>query len=231
MTTPSVRDEHLRTLERLFRRKPVARLNEMQRALGTSNRTVFRALSRLDYLSSYSHAGQYYTLRRIPTFDAHGLWFHGETRFSVQGTLRATVVVLIKQAPAGRTHEELQALVGLRLHDTLRSLVESKALGREPVAGTYIYLHPSAPVAATQLARRGHGAQLAAPPRLEGPLDFARVVDILVAVIHAPKADARAIAAQLRSRGLDLTEEQVAGVFARYGLKKTPPSRSRPSRR
>jgi hypothetical protein len=221
-------------LGKLFRRHPIATLEELERALGSSGRTVFRALKRVGYLTSYSHAGRYYTLSHIPTFDVAGLWFHGEIRFSEHRTLRATVVVLVKQSPAGYTHEELEALLCLRVHDTLRSLVADKAIARDCFAGVYVYPHPDGEVASGQMARRREHAPPSAPrpPSPGAPLDLARVIDVLVAVIRAPKDDARAIAAHLQARGLALSAEQIEGVFTAYGLgKKTARSRSRRSRR
>ena len=195
---------------------------------------MLRVLSRIGYLTSYSHAGSYYTLRNIPAFDAVGLWFRGEIRFSRHHTLRATVVVLVKQSPTGHTHEELQALLRLRVYDTLRSLVADKALARDSLAGVYVYLHPDGEVASAQMARRrqsvASSAPLASSPA--APLDPTHVIEVLVAVIHAPKDDARAIAAQLQARGLALSRVEVESVFRAYGLgKKTARSPSRRSRR
>ena len=124
MTEPAG-DDQVEAVQRLFRRKPVAILDQLQRALGSSERTVFRVLDRVGYVTSYSHAGRYYTLKSIPAFDEHGLWFYGEVRFSARGTLRATLGFLIREAPGGHTHEEVAALVGLRVHNTLTRLVET----------------------------------------------------------------------------------------------------------
>jgi hypothetical protein len=233
MMTDRHEDPQVQLLEKLFRRKPIATLPEMQRSFGSSTRTVLRALKRAGYLTSYSHAGRYYTLIRVSKFDAVGLWFYGEIRFSRHRTLRATVVVLIKEAPAGHTHEEIEALLRLRVYDTLRSLVDDKELARERVTGVYVYLHPDAEVAAAQLSRRREIATPSAPlpPAPAVPPELAHVIDILVAVIHSPKDDAGAIAAHLRARGIPLTVEQVESVFTAYGLgKKTARSRSRRSR-
>lgn len=230
MTNPR-RDTQVQVLERFFRRKPIATLAQLAALLGCSARTVLRALKRVGYLTSYTHAGCYYTLSRLPSFDTAGLWFHGGIGFSKHRTLRATVAVLVKQSPAGHTHEELQALLRVRVHDTLRSLVAQKALGRVRVRGVYVYLHPDGELASAQLSRRGELASPSAPPPT-APLDLARVIDVLLAVIQAPKDDARAIAARLRSGGLPLSAEQVEGVFRAYGLeKKTGRSLSRRSRR
>jgi hypothetical protein len=226
----------LTLLRQRFERQPVAELDDLCQTVKRSGRTVFRALERLGYHSSYSHAGRYYTLRGIPQFDAHGVWFCRDVRFSRHGTLRATVEALVKQATAGFTHEELQALLALRVQDTLRSLVKAGRLGRERVQARYVYSDTAPQSAAAQLEQRRQ--QLAPPPQpteptpLQTPLDLARVVDVLVAVIHAPKDDARGIAARLKARGLDVSTEQVEAVLTRYGVvKKTAPSRSRRSRR
>jgi len=224
--------DYAQVLDPLFRRTPVAVLDQLRRALKTTSRTtVFRALTAIGYRTSYSHAGRYYTLKRLPEFDAWGLWVIRDVRFSVYGTLRATVERMVTQAPAGHTHEELQAILGLRVHDPLRSLVDTRHLARARVGARYVYVDVVPAGATAQLARRHAGA--AAPAAAaEAPLDLARVVDVLVAVIRAPRATAPQIAAHLRARGLSLTDAHVEAVFARYALeKKTARSRSRRSAR
>jgi hypothetical protein len=192
-------------------------------------------------LSSYSHAGKYYTLNHIPMFDRRGLWFHGEVRFSKHGTLRRTVVVLVTEASAGHTHEELAVVLGLRVHDTLRSLVETSEIGRVHIGVAYIYVAADPTRASEQLSQREalratkaatQQRASAVPLAASSAPDLARVIDVLVAVIHAPRDDAHTIAARLRAEGLVVTNEQVEAVFEQYELavKKTARSRSRRSR-
>ena len=219
----------------LFELKPVVDLAELRRALATRSRTtVFRYLSRVGYYSSYSHAGRYYTLRHIPAFDDRGLWFHGEARFSAHGTLRATVVVLVKQAPAGYTHEELQQILGLRVHDTLRSLVTEGRIVREQVETVFVYADIDRERAVAQLAeRRSRAAQEAPPaaPQQAPPLDSSLVIDVLVAVINHPDHSLARVARELQSHGVQLTETQVDRILLTYGVKKTARSRFKHSRR
>jgi hypothetical protein len=235
MTNAQARPSRTPSIEKLFRRTPILELDDLTRALETSPRTVFRRLSSVGYLSSYSHAGRYYTLASIPRFDACGLWAHGEVRFSKHGTLRATVVVLVRGAPSGHTHEELHLMLGLRVHDTLRSLVGDGLLGRERVEAVYVYVDADADRAAGQLEQRRRAMTPSIAPVMTPsppPPDLARVVDILLAVIHSPKDEAASIAARLRLEGIDVTDEQVQAVFAQYGLgKKTARSHSTRSRR
>ena len=52
----------------------ISTIGQLKRALGSKVRmTVLRKLSRLDYQTSYSHNGKFYTLKRLCEFDEHGL--------------------------------------------------------------------------------------------------------------------------------------------------------------
>jgi len=220
--------KYLIALEALFKRKHVVVLDELRHELQTHSRTtIFRVLSSVGYHTSYSHAGRFYTLKEIPEFNDRGLWFWRDVGFSLHGTLRATAVSLVEGAPAGQTHEELQERLRLRLHDTLRDLVEAKALGRRLWEDVYVYLHANREAAEAQWAERQRLARHPVEQKPVLPLDPARDIDILLDVIHHPKDNARATARRLTARGLAITSEQIEAVFANYGVKKTVRSRSR----
>ena len=72
----AAQSHYLPALHKLFRTRPVALLSHLRKALQTPSRTtVFRVLRSVGYLTSYSHAGRYYTLKRIlqsPTHEASG---------------------------------------------------------------------------------------------------------------------------------------------------------------
>jgi hypothetical protein len=213
---------YLLALEKLFQRKHVVLLDELRDALQTHSRTtIFRVLSSVGYHTSYSQAGRFYTLKDIPKFNDLGIWFWRDVGFSAHGTLRATAVFLVEQAPAGQTHEELQGQLRLRLYDTLRDLVEAKALTRQVWEDVYVYLNANREAAAAQWAKRQTLVRYPVEPKPILALDPARVIDILVDVIHHPKDDAKATAARLSARGLAVTSEQIEAVFANYEVKKT----------
>jgi len=216
----SIAAKYLSRLNQLFRRKQAALLDDLRAALGTGSRTtIFRILKAVGYFTSYSHAGRYYTLRRIPNFDRRGLWSWRGIGFSSHGTLRATSVYLIEQSEAGQTHEQLQQQLGLRVHDTLRSLVQAGTIVRERFEDVYVYLSAERKRAATQRAARQQLQVPAPAPVL--PADPMLVIDILVEVIHHPRDDAAAIADRLHAAGRLIARKQVEDVFHAYEVKKT----------
>lgn len=224
-------NDHLTRLEKAFGRKEVLQLGDLRRALKVRSRTtVFFVLKAAGYYTSYSHAGRYYTLNHIPKFNEQGLWSAGQIRFSKHGTLRATLIVLVCKALAGQTHEELEMTLGLRVHDTLLSLVAAHALKRESIQSVYVYLNPDPKRMTSQIeARRSQqtGALKKAVKAALPATDADLTIGILVAVIHSSKADPSAVTTHLRKSGSPVTMEQVQRVFERYDLvKKKGRSRS-----
>ena len=113
----SFHPDELRTL--LLRNK-MATLDELKQSLGTPvDITVFRKLKLLDYLTSYSHRGRYYTLREIARFDDNGLWSQAEAWFSRFGTLLATAEAFVNRSLRGYFADELAPLVHVQVQDAL----------------------------------------------------------------------------------------------------------------
>ncbi len=128
------------SLRKLLLRDKIATLPDLKRALGTNvDLTVFRKLKELDYLTSYSHGGRFYTLREIARFGADGLWSCTPAWFSRHGTLLATAEALIRSSVAGYFAEELSSILHVGAQDALRHLVQQKRIARELISGLFLY--------------------------------------------------------------------------------------------
>ena len=131
---------HPDALRRLLLRHKIATLDELKHALGTSvDITVFRKLRPLDYFTSYSHRGRYYTLREIARFDEHGLWSQAEAWFSRFGTLLATAEGFVHRSPRGYFADELAPLLHVDVQDALHQLTQQGRVSRQVVGGRYLY--------------------------------------------------------------------------------------------
>ena len=214
-----------------FHKTPVMQMSEVERAVASrSRRSLFRDLTALSYLSSYTHTGRFYTLASIPTFDDEGLWRYQGVGFSRDGTLKATVRRMVEASEAGRTQHELQLRLGTRVHNPLLDLVEERKLCRESVDDEYVYFAAKRARAKAQFAHRRTllvAGEAAKPtPAIE--------LEVLTEVIHGarvPPPDAAMLTARLGARGVRASVAEVAAVLERRGLgKKTPPSPSRRSR-
>lgn len=131
------------TILRLLRKKRIATMADMKAALGTPvDMTVFRKLRTIEYLSSYSHGGRFYTLLELVEFDTRGLWRHRDVRFSRFGSLIDTVERFVLRAEGGLFAPELSAELEVAVKDPLLKLVRSGRVAREELAGLYLYCSP-----------------------------------------------------------------------------------------
>ena len=118
----------------------IATLEQLKNILKTQSRTtVFRKLKTLDYVSSCSHSGKYYSLKEVAEYNKYGIWLQGEIIFSKYGTLKNTLKHLIYNSPNGYAASELYNILPVKVDDVLLELVKDKIVIRKKNSGLYIY--------------------------------------------------------------------------------------------
>lgn len=152
MNTPKYQ---LKALRQFFSDHKVATIDQLRAALGDPARcTVFRKLGELQYLSSYSHRGKYYTLKSVAQFTEQGLWNFKSVWFSRFGNLMQTAETFIHNSEAGYSASELQEILQVKTKHALVQLVRNNRLQREPVDSVFVYLSADAPAANKQRKAR-----------------------------------------------------------------------------
>ena len=201
------------SVRNVFRKRRVVDMEVLCITLETKSRmTVFRNLRKLGYLSSYSHAGRYYTLLDIPKFDRRGLWQFRDTCFSRYGTLKATIRHLVENDEAGYTHRELKSLLNIRVQNTINDLLKAGEIGREMTDGVSLYYNSQPEIAQKQLAQRQIGSDVKLDPYL--------IIRVLLRVIHEAERDPMDIFRALQADGISITIEETEEIFKRFDLKK-----------
>ena len=147
-------------IERLLEQQTVCTFAQLADALGTRSRmTVFRKLSEVAYLTSYSHRGKYYALKSSCQFDAAGLWSHRGIWFSAYGTLLETCRQFVERAPAGYSASELDSALHVQTRQTLLHLLHKRRIEREKTGGVLIYLALEHAQRDRQISARRRNAQ------------------------------------------------------------------------
>jgi len=120
----------------------IATLDELKQALKTrSTMTIFRKLKALDYLSSYSHRGKYYTLNEIADFDDSGLWSYQSVWFSKHGNLIETAKDFIDKSTAGFTANELESVLHVQVKHPLLKLFQNRRVDRKKLSDRFVYFN------------------------------------------------------------------------------------------
>jgi len=213
-------------LENFIKSRRVVQMRDLFEVVqSTSRMTVFRRLSGVEYLCSYTHAGRYYTLFDIARFDSDGIWFYDDIGFSQNGSLKNTVTYLVDNGDGGKFHSDLQRQLRVRVHNVLLDLVRSKQIKRTKFEGQFLYLSSDKARSTKQIEQRDKlSMQLRRiPVFITQPM----VIEILAEVIRQSKRHPRAdqVASALAIRGLPIAQNDVMTVFDHYDIeKKTPDS-------
>jgi hypothetical protein len=206
----------------------VVKFAALQRALGgPSVQTVFRYLKQIPYRRCYNHRGMYYALHKPERYDQFGLWTWKGIHFSVDGSLKHTVKRMVREADIGASHQELQARLHIRAHNTLLQLVENNEIKRAELDGYFVYLHPDAELHEAQLAKRREMLD-AVRFEIEEVVD-AVVIQVLLVLIRYSGSRAGDVARRIKGHSPPITMRHVQVVFDRYDLddvgKKKGPSK------
>lgn len=204
----------------LLESKPVVTLPEIQSTLAASRATVFRHLRKIPYRRSYNHNGRYYTRHDPSGYDRLGLRSHEGIYFSRDGSLKATVYRLVRDAEAGRTHRELHDLLGVRVQFILMEAALREVLDRHRMEGVFVYMHHDAEVQAAQLKKRNQRIESGSTSVSAHDLEVADVViiQVLLTLIKRPGAAPGEIVRYLQGHAPPISRTHVDAVFIRYEL-------------
>ena len=213
-------------LENFIKSRRVVQMRDLFEVVqSTSRMTVFRRLSGVEYLCSYTHTGRYYTLFDIARFDSDGIWFYDDIGFSQNGSLKNTVTYLVDNGDGGKFHSDLQRQLRVRVHNVLLDLVRSKQIKLTKFEGRFLYRSTDKARSTKQIEQRDKlSMQL---KRIPAFITQPMVIEILAEVIRQSKRHPRTdqVASALAIRGLPIAKKDVMTVFDHYDIeKKTPDS-------
>jgi len=130
-----------KAIEKFLKQRKIATLDQIITAMDNPARsTIFRKLEQLEYLSSYSHRGKYYTLRSVARFSDLGLWDYRSVHFSRFGNLLDTAQAFVQDSEAGYTATELKDVLHVKTKHALIQLYRSGRIQRDQYDSVYVYM-------------------------------------------------------------------------------------------
>jgi hypothetical protein len=216
---------------KLLRRRTVATKQSLCCSLGISHMTLFRALRKSGYFTSFNANASHYTLAQTPQFDALGLWFHRQIGFSKHGPLPDTIVALVEQSAQGYGAAEMEGLLHTPTANLLCRLVQTERISSIHFGRHARYVSIDSRRKAEQekacrqaLEQPPPGPNLLALPEGSEPIP---VIALLSQIIRTPGASPKNLQRKLRGAGVPLSLHQIQTVMEFYQLKK----KRRPPRR
>jgi hypothetical protein len=208
-----------------LQRDRVAKWTRLAEQLDCSTKTVQRALAKVGYYASINYNATFVTLKHVPRFDPRGLWTYETVHFSKHGNLSQTLRRIVEQAPAGCTVQELEELVGTRVHNHVGRLLREGKLDRFFLGRKVVYLaaDPRRRESQQQVRRQAEPQQAPAVHDTDLPpgVDAITVIHVLLRLLETPQASVASIARTLQGRKLAVHADQIRQILEFYGLKKT----------
>jgi hypothetical protein len=209
--------EHDRLTLDAFKQQKVLTIAAVCSLLQLSIATVRRRLKDWQALSSYNKSGQYYTLPSIPQFNKYGLWRYQHALFSKHGTLKNTVVHLVRISPGGLSNAELQQILGVNPNSYLPQLKQLGGVRREKHKRQVVYFSSDPEQYRRQQAKRFPPE----PTALRLPPDAISII-VLVHLIKHPSSTPAELSQMLGREGYDIEARIIENLFEHHGLKKKP---------
>ncbi len=203
-------------LVKAFLAPRILTLEQLSRKLDASRSTILRRLHEHGYYSSYNHSGRFLTIGEVTEFDSRGLWSFKTARFSEHGNLKETVAHFVASSEAGLNHQELAAVLAVRLHNPLLELVEDGRVWRQRLGGRYVYFSSKARARKQQVRQRMALVKAAEKPRPSSR----QIIATLLELIQDPEATPAEILARCQSAGTSISSQLIEVIFERYDLDK-----------
>lgn len=198
-----------------FRERKVLTMLKLSAMLHCSEGTVRRRLKEWRALSSYNKNARYYTLPSIPQFNKRGLWKNEGVFFSKHGTLKNTVIYLVRISAAGLCNSELKEILGTDPTSYLAQRKDISGVKAEKYKRQVLYFSADEEVYLRQKQKRFPPE----PAAVKLPPDALGII-VLVELVKHPGSTPAQLWELLRREGYEVEAEMVENLLEHYGLKK-----------
>lgn len=204
----------------LFKKRKTMTIIELSKLMVCSVPTIRKRLTKWRVYTSYNRNGRYYVMPKIPKFDKKGLWNYMGIRFSRFGTLKQTVIQLVKTSENGLSASEIGSLVGLDPRSFMIQFRNIPQIRREKIEGKYIYFSATNTEYVSQKEKREATIR---KKLLQLPSDSEATL-ILVDIIKHRNTTIEESVRRLRRKGMAVGEKTIRNLldFHKITLKKTP---------
>lgn len=207
--------------KKLLKRQIVFTLDNLAAILNVSVRTVQRRLKQFNTIRSYDNNGRYFALKESAQFNNYCIWNYEKIHFSKYGTLKSTLVQVIKNAETGLSANEIQQILGIDTRSFLFHYKDIKEIKREKIYGYYVYFSSEPSRYTYQLVGR---KQLLSKKFLILPLKNAVAIALLVELIKNPDFTEEQLSEHLRKQRIKscarLKPQEISEFLKFHGIEK-----------
>lgn len=211
-----VREISKKEIVEIFMEKKVLTLSEVTDIFGCPKYTAKYYVKKCGAVTSFNKNAKYYSLSEIIEFDENGLWEYKSIRFSKYGTLKGTIIGIVKNSACGLSAAEISELLKSSPHSMFAALVEEDKLQRYKIGGCYIYFSKDEERCSTQLLKRKERNEQHSAKVVSDALGVLSLVEF----IQNPGLNLQEISMRLSRKGVKITESLLHDFLSYHGLLK-----------
>lgn len=205
-------------LLKVFEQKLVVSTEELLACSGYSRRTIYNRCKLWQTYTSYSHNNRYHALPHSVKFNDQGIWSFKGIYFSKHGTLKQTIIHLVKYSDSGLSAKELGGILGVGLNEMLsKYFQEHPQVMRQKMNGITIYFSKKESIYNEQKLSYDKLLKNQATNKL--PSD-GNAIPVLVELIKHPGDTPSQIIRRVRRRGVIVSIVQVRNLLQYHDLLK-----------
>jgi hypothetical protein len=200
-----------------FKKKVVLEIEHITELLKCSIPTARRRLKKWEVYTSYNKNGRYYVLPEIPDFNNYNLWYYNNIFFSKYGTLKNTVICLIRSSDTGMTSNEIENIVNIPAKSFLSHLQKTPELFRKKIEGRFVYFSSNKKVLKKQKQNRISHLEKSKIQKLPNDIE---AIEILINIIKYPDLKLEELSKLLRKKNIMVPPYAIYLFFEKHGILK-----------
>lgn len=212
---PRETTEHEQAVINAFRQRKALTMAELSTLLHCSDATVQRRLKEWGAFTSYNRNARYYTLASIPQFNKKGLWKYEGVFFSKHGTLKNTVIHLVRISSSGLSNTELKEILGTNPASYLAQRKHLSGVKAEKHNRQVVYFSADQEIC----RRQKHKRFPPEPAALKLPADALAII-ILVELVKNPSSTPAELSDTLQRQGFRIDGAMIENLLEHHGLSK-----------
>ncbi len=147
-----MKNRDIECINKYFNYAKIVTIGQLQKKLSAKvTKTIRRYLKKLDYFSSYSHNGKFYSHKRFANFDKNGLWVYKNVCFSEYKTLISSIECFITISESGYNSNELKNILHVEVKNALLELERNKKIVKKKINNRFYYFSNVSAIQKAQL--------------------------------------------------------------------------------
>ena len=204
----------------LLKINTIMTVDEVAEQLKCSRNTVFRKLSSIPIITSYTHTRRYIAISHEDIFDEFGIWGYQEVYFSKYGGVKETITEIITRNKTGLTSGQINDILHTRVNMQLGELVKTGRIYRLREGRNQVYLGGQDVIRKAQIQQRQATQKKVILESIPSYISKRDLFELLVIIVEHHLIDRIQIESYLRKTDKKVSSRTIDWLMSYFEIEK-----------